>query len=171
MSSNRIKGRGGWVFLIIMSFIYFSLFLIEPKIAHDTGLVFANILRQVLPALGLVFLLLLLANLFLDPSRVKRYLGKTSGIRGWFIAVFSGIFSVGSVYAWYAMLSDLKKKGMAQQLIVAFLYSRAIKLPLLPLMIHYFGVAYTLILSLYLVIFAILNGLLVGRLQDRLDES
>ena len=171
MNRIKTKWRGGWIFLMIMSVIYFLLFLIEPTIAYDTGLVFKTMLRQVLPALGLVFLLLLLANLFLDPPRVKRYLGKTSGISGWIIAVFSGIFSVGSVYAWYAMLSDLKKKGMDQQLVAAFLYSRAIKLPLLPLMIHYFGIAYTLILSLYLVIFAVLNGLLVGKSQGRPGES
>ena len=49
-------------------------------------------------------------------------------------------------------------------LLYTFLYSRAVKLPLLPLMIHYFGLAYTLILCLYLIIFAVINGILVEKL-------
>jgi hypothetical protein len=49
-------------------------------------------------------------------------------------------------------------------LIATFLYSRAVKLPLLPLMIHYFGFTYTLVLCIYLVIFAVINGILVEKL-------
>jgi hypothetical protein len=53
---------------------------------------------------------------------------------------------------------------MRTALTAVFLYSRAIKLPLLPLMIYYFGLPYTLILCLYLVAFAVINGILVERL-------
>jgi len=39
---------------------------------------------------------------------------------------------------------------MRASLAAVFLNSRALKLPFLPLMIHYFGIAYTLVLCLYL---------------------
>jgi len=41
---------------------------------------------------------------------------------------------------------------------------------LLPLMIHYFGLVYTLILCLYLVIFAVINGLVVEKLLPQKTE-
>lgn len=117
--------------------------------------------------LGLVFLLLFIANLLLEPKWIKRYLGKGSGIKGWIAAIIGGILSLGAIYAWYAMLSELKQKGMRTALIATFLYSRAVKLPLLPLMVHYFGMAYTLILCLYLIIFSIINGFLVEKLAKQ----
>jgi uncharacterized membrane protein YraQ (UPF0718 family) len=62
------------------------------------------------------------------------------------------------------VLAELRQKGMRDALAAAFLYSRAVKLPLLPLMIHYFGLVYTLILCLYLLVFSILNGIVVEKM-------
>jgi uncharacterized membrane protein YraQ (UPF0718 family) len=62
---------------------------------------------------------------------------------------------------WYPLLSDLKEKGMKDSLIAAFLYNRAIKIPLLPMMIYYFGWPFALILSIYQVLFSVVNGILV----------
>jgi hypothetical protein len=70
------------------------------------------------------------------------------------------------VYPWYAMLGDLKAKGMRTALMSVFLYNRAIKLPLLPLLIHYFGLAYVLVLFAYLILFSLPAGLLLERLVD-----
>ena len=119
---------------------------------------------QVLPVLGLVFLLLFIANLVLKPEWIRRYLGSGSGIKGWLAATLGGMLSLGPIYPWYAMLAELREKGMRNALIAAFLYSRAVKLPLLPLMIHYFGVYYTLILCIYLVVFSIISGIVVEKL-------
>jgi len=77
---------------------------------------------------------------------------------------------MGPVYAWYPMLRELRQKGMRNGLIAAFLYSRAVKLPLLPLMIHYFGVAYAVVLSLYLIAFSILSGIVIERLTYQSHE-
>jgi hypothetical protein len=46
-----------------------------------------------------------------------------------------------------------------------FLYARAIKLPLLPLLFHYFGTAYSVVLSLYLIAFALLSGVVMERIE------
>ena len=59
---------------------------------------------------------------------------------------------------------------MSEALIATFLCSRAIKLPLLPLMIHYFGAVHTVVLCLYLLGFAVLNGWLVERLLELKQE-
>ncbi|MGB5645426.1 MAG: permease, partial [Gammaproteobacteria bacterium] len=115
--------------------------------------------------LGMVFLLLYIANLLLTPSTVKRYLGKEAGIKGWIASIVAGIFSMGPIYAWYTALAELQQKGMRTALVATFLYSRAVKIPLLPLMIYYFGPGYTIVLCLYLLVFSVVNGFLTERLM------
>ena len=164
------KGRGGWLFLVLVLIAYGLLGLINPEATSRSLTFFTHIMAQVLPVLVLVFFLLFVANLVLKPKRIRRYLGKGSGIKGWIAAVLGGILSVGSIYAWYTMLSELQQKGMRNALIAVFLYSRAVKLPLLPLMIHYFGVAYTLILGLYLIGFSIISGIVIEKLTPQKPE-
>lgn len=164
---QKKSGHGGWLFLALTLLAYMLLSLIDQEAATKSLTFFTHVMTQVFPMLGLVFLLLFIANLLLEPKWIKRYLGRGSGIKGWMAAIIGGILSLGAIYAWCAMLSELKQKGMRTALIATFLYSRAVKLPLLPLMIHYFGMAYTLILCLYLIIFSILNGILVEKLTKQ----
>lgn len=37
-------------------------------------------------------------------------------------------------------------------------------MPLLPLMFHYFGIAYTVVVSFYMLLFAIISGIIVEKL-------
>lgn len=55
---------------------------------------------------------------------------------------------------------------MRTALVWVFLYNRAIKLPLLPLMIQYFGIGYTLILGIYMTALSLAGGILLERLVD-----
>ncbi len=165
MSNKQIKrGRGGWLFLALVLMTYGLLGLIDPAATIQALSFFRQVMVQVLPILGLVFLLLFVANLVLEPKWIRRYLGSGSGIKGWIAAALGGMLSLGPIYPWYAMLGELRQKGMRNALIATFLYSRAVKLPLLPLMIHYFGVAYTLVLCLYLISFSIISGIVVEKL-------
>jgi len=90
--------------------------------------------------------------------------GKGAGVKGWLIAIFGGILSTGPIYLWYPLLSDLKEKGMKDSFIATFLYNRAVKIPLMPMMIFYFGISFTAILTIYIVIFSIINGFCVDKL-------
>jgi uncharacterized membrane protein YraQ (UPF0718 family) len=118
----------------------------------------AQLLLRLVPVLGLVFILVFVSNLFLNPQFIRTHMGRDAGLRGWLMTMVCGILSVGHVYTWYALLGDLKTKGMRPAFIAAFLYNRVVKIPLLPLMIHYFGWSYTVVLSVYLTIFAVVNG-------------
>jgi uncharacterized membrane protein YraQ (UPF0718 family) len=161
---SKRRGWGGWLFLLVVLMAYGLTGLLQPDAAARALAHLRQVMAQVLPVLGLVFVLLFIANLVLQPKWIRRYLGKGAGLKGWLAAVGGGILSVGPIYAWYTLLSELQAKGMRTALIASFLYSRAVKLPLLPLMIHYFGLAYTLVLCLYLVIFAVIQGILVEKL-------
>jgi uncharacterized membrane protein YraQ (UPF0718 family) len=160
------KGRGGWLFLAVVLMAYGLLGLVNPAATSQSLSFFTHVMLQVLPVLALVFLLLFIANLVLKPEWIKRYLGGDSGARGWLAATLGGMLSLGPIYPWYAMLAELRRQGMRNALIAAFLYSRAVKLPLLPLMIHYFGLAYTLILCFYLVVFSIISGIVIEKLTS-----
>jgi len=71
---------------------------------------------------------------------------------------------VGSIYPWFALLKDLKEKGMRTAFIAVFLYNRGIKLPLLPLLIHYFGLTFTVLLAIYMMLFSWLDGVIIEKL-------
>ena len=167
MPKQQRSRLGGWLFLGIVMLGYGLSFLLSPESAAEAFTFFRRVMRQVFPVLGLVFLLLFISNLLLTPSRVKRYLGKEAGLKGWIASVVAGIFSMGPIYAWYTALAELQQKGMRTALVATFLYSRAVKIPLLPLMIYYFGPGYTIVLCLYLMIFSVVNGFLTERLMPQ----
>lgn len=172
MAEKRRKtGHGNWWFLAAVLGVYAVLGVMEPQSAVKALTFFGRVMAQVLPALGLVFILLFVADLLLDEKRVRQHLGKQSGFKGWLVAIGAGVLAAGPVYAWYAALAEMRQKGMRDALIAAFLYSRALKLPLLPLMAHYFGLAYTVVLSLCIIIFSLLNGILLERLTAGRQEK
>lgn len=153
------------MFLFLVLAVYAVIGAIDAELASQTLSFFGKVMRKVLPVLVIVFFLLLAADLLLEPTWIKRNLGRESGIKGWLVAAVGGVLSTGPVYAWYPLLRDLREKGMRISLIAVFLYSRAVKLPLLPLMVHYFGAAYTLVLCLYLLGFSIIGGALIGKVE------
>jgi uncharacterized membrane protein YraQ (UPF0718 family) len=162
---------GGWIFLGLVLAVYVIIGLAAPEVALKAVSFFVNILGQVIPVLVLVFVLIFAFDLVLNPATIERYLGRTSGLKGWLVAIVAGVLSAGPVYAWYAVLAELRKKGMRTSLMAAFLYNRAVKFPLLPLMVHYFGVRYTLVLSLYLIVFSIISGVVMERVMKNSPSS
>jgi len=97
----------------------------------------------------------------LNPKTVSKYVGKRSGVKGWILAILMGILSHGPIYVWYPLLKELREHGMRSGLIAAFIYNRSIKIPLLPLMIYYFGTIYVALLSIFIVIGSIISGKII----------
>ena len=164
--SSWFSGKG-WGFLLVVILFYGLVGYNDIDLARKTATTFSNILVKVLPVLGLVFLLIFVSRLVLSPKKVRTFVGAESGLKGWVLAIFTGILSTGPVYAWYALLADLGGQGMKRSLIAVFLYNRAVKLPLIPLLIHYFSFAYTVVLSFYLIVFSVITGLLMERLERK----
>ena len=156
-----VKALGGWLFLFAVGVLYVFAGLLDPAMVSKALASLTPLLLRIAPVLVLVFGLLFLASLFLERRWLARHLGKASGFGGWALTVVCGILSAGPLYAWYPLLGDLKGKGMSGALIATFLYSRALKLPLLPLMVHYFGITYTVVLSACIIVFSVLSGLLM----------
>ncbi|MEA2092813.1 MAG: hypothetical protein U9P61_02490 [Patescibacteria group bacterium] len=163
IKKNKKRINGTYFFITIVLFSYLILFLTNNTLFNKSLEQFFSIVKEITPLFIIVFVLMFVFNLFLTEKRVAKILGESAGAKGWLISIIGGILSMGPVYIWYPLLSDLQKKGMKNSFIVTFLYNRAIKLPLLPMMAYYFGVLFAVVLTSYMIIFSIINGLLVNK--------
>lgn len=155
----------GWYFLIIVIIVYFLVALFKIDLVLSSLQFSLRIFKTIIPVFILVFVLMVIVNYIITPKQVNEYFGKFSGIRKWIIAVVGGIISSGPIYMWYPMLKELHNKGVGYGFIATFLYNRAIKLPLIPMLIIYFGLQYTITLTVVMVIFSIIQGLIFERIK------
>jgi uncharacterized membrane protein YraQ (UPF0718 family) len=165
---RRLAGR--YQFLLLVMGLYLIASLIDPGLVRLALIGFAAMMLRVLPLLVLVFLVLVIVNLFLKPERLRRHLGAESGFKGWFWAIVAGIFISGPPYVLYPMLEDFRKQGVRSALLAVFLYNRNVKLQYLPAMAYYFGIRYTVVLSVYIILFSLISGKLVEMLVERHED-
>jgi uncharacterized membrane protein YraQ (UPF0718 family) len=161
----------GVAFLLFVVIGYVILGIFDFPLLCSVLYVLTRLIARIVPVLLIVFVVMFFTHLLFEGQRTVESLGKGSGFQGWMVAIAGGIVSSGPIYMWYPLLSDLKEKGMKESLIAAFLYNRAIKIPLLPMMVHYFGWNFTLALSIYMVLFSMVNGVIVQRLTQRGAEG
>jgi uncharacterized membrane protein YraQ (UPF0718 family) len=152
------RGWYGFLFLACVVLVYLILFILNRENVYRSLRVSGNILVNLIPVLIVVILFMGIANYFFKPKSVSRYLGKESGIKGWLIAALAGILSHGPIYVWYPLLKEFRQKGMRSGLVGVFLYNRAVKIPLLPLLIYYFGTAFTILLLMWMIIASAAEG-------------
>ncbi|MEA3463912.1 MAG: hypothetical protein U9R14_02465 [Patescibacteria group bacterium] len=153
-----------WIFLIIIAIIYVIAVIIDLNLAKNALLEFVFLFKKIIPVFALVFVFIFLSNLFLNAEKISKFMGENAKTKGWLISIVGGILSSGPIYMWYPLLADLKEKGMKDGFIAAFLYNRAVKIPMLPMMIYYFGLPFTAVLTFYIIMFSIINGVFVEKL-------
>jgi len=155
-----------FLFPIGILVVYAILFFISPDKTEQATRSSINVFLNMLIPLVSVFFIMLLVNLFLKPAAVAKFLGKGSGIKGIVLSAAAGIISTGPIYAWYPLLKDLRDKGAGESSIAIFLYNRAVKPFLLPLMIGYFGWLYVVILTILMVLASIAVGFSISILPS-----
>ncbi len=162
-NKQKKKKPFGWIFLGIIVIAYALLAILKTELFISSISIFYNLLKQVIPVFIVVYLLMTLTNYFITSNFVKKHLNER-GIKKWFFAIIGGILSSGPIYIWYPWLRELRKKGVSNGLIACFLYNRAIKIALLPLAIFYFGVKFVVILTIVMVFFSVIEGVLMDKL-------
>lgn len=157
--TGALKGvKKTYLFPLVVLLLYVLLYFVSPDntlIALKKSL---SILQTMAIPLALIFILMFVLGIVLNPGKVAKLLGRKSGIKGVALAALTGIISAGPIYAWYPLLKDLKEKGAGESLIVIFLYNRSIKPFLLPVMISYFSPAFVILLTLFTVIASFVEG-------------
>jgi uncharacterized membrane protein YraQ (UPF0718 family) len=155
--SPRIAKRA-FLFPAIVLAVYGVLFAVTPDKASSALKSSGNILLNMLLPLCLVLVLMIVLNLFLKPAQITKFMGRGAGIKGVLLSAAAGIISAGPIYAWYPLLKDLREKGAGNSPIAIFLYNRAVKPFLLPVMIAYFGWLYVVILTVLTVMASVVIG-------------
>lgn len=161
-----VKIGGNWVFLISIILLYLLTLFINNNLFIKSIIYTKNLLIEVLPILIIVFLLTFLANLWLTNQKTNKLLLQKTGILQYITAIILGILSSGPIYMWYPLLSELKEKGLKNYLIAIFLYNRAIKIPLIPMIIYYFGLPFLIITTFFMIIFSLINGYFVAKFTN-----
>ena len=170
-TKNQIKS--GLYFLGIVLLIMIGTLFLDPgktvKALHYSLKLFINII----PIIVAVIIFISITNFFVDQKKLSLFLGKESGIKGWIIIIIAGIITHGPIYVWFNMLKEMRKHGMRTGFIAIFLYNRAIKLPLIPIMIYYFGTLYTVTLMIVMIITSPIIGFFVefATRKDDLKEG
>lgn len=158
------KSIGKYYFLLSVLILYIVFAFIDKASAIKSIMFALNIFLKLIPVLFVIFLLLALINFFITKQIVIRWIEGKKGVRKWLIALLAGIISSGPIYMWYPLLKDLSGKGISGGFIAAFIYSRAIKPALIPLMIVYFGIAFTIWFNALIAVIAIAQGLVTDKI-------
>lgn len=160
------QSNTAWYFLLGVIIIYIIIALVKPDAIMPSLEFFLDIILKIIPIFILIFVLMIIINRFVRTKKLMKYFGKKAGLKGWVAAIITGIISTGPIYMWYPLLNDLQKKGVRNGLVATFLYNRAVKIPLLPLMIFYFGLVYTIILTVIMMIASVFQGLIVEKIME-----
>ncbi len=158
---TKAKRKGVYVFWLVVLAVYFLTFIFSPDLALNSLKETGQVFWKIIPIFFLILLVMLLVNLFFTPERIKKHFGKEAGLKGWFYAMIFGILVSGPAYALYPMLKEMKKHGLKTSYLSAFLYNRNVKIPLIPAMIYYFGWTYMLVMTVLVIIFSIISGLIM----------
>jgi uncharacterized membrane protein YraQ (UPF0718 family) len=153
-----------WAFLVLMIGLYGVLLAAVPNRALAALGASGRVLLQVALPLCVAFIVMFLLNLLVKPARVSRLAGRGAGIKGVLLSTAAGILSMGPTYAWYPLLGSLREKGASDFHLANFLSNRAVKPFLLPLMVFYFGWAFTLALTVLTILGALAVAAVVGLL-------
>ena len=152
-----------WYFLGIVILAYIIVLFIEPEAIVPSLKFFLSIITKIIPVFIVIFILLVLFDLFITPKTIVKHLGENAGVKGWIYSIIGGILSTGPIYLWYPLLNEMQKKGVRNGFIATFLYNRALKPALLPLFIYYFGLLFVVILSIVMVVVSVLQGFVVDK--------
>ncbi|MEA1914055.1 MAG: permease [Campylobacterota bacterium] len=155
----------GIKFLAVVIILYFTAFVFNFEQTYLGLLKAFDIFLDLLPIFVFIIILTACINYFLKPKQLMKHFGQNSGKKGVAYSLTGGILSHGPMYAWYGMLSQMREHGVKDGLIATFFYARAVKLPLLPFMLDLFGIVFTVIINVYILIFAIVQGKMMDKLM------
>ena len=161
-----VKIGGNWIFLISILFLYLLTLIFNKDLFIKSILYTKDVLIEVTPVLIIVFSLTFLANIWLTNKKANKLLTKKIGPLQYITAVILGILSSGPIYMWYPLLSELKEKGLKNSLIAIFLYNRAVKIPLMAMIVYYFGLPFLLVTTFLMIIFSLINGYFVAKFTN-----
>ncbi len=160
MNKKKKKNKKyNYIFLLFSVILYILLLLIYPDKTKVLNSNILNLMKKILPVLALIFIFMFFLELLFPVKKMAELFKKQKTFVLWGVSILSGILSSGSVYLWYPILKELKDNGIKGEIIAVFIFNRAVKLQLLPMMILYFGLKYVVVLTVVMILISVLYGL------------
>ncbi|MFW6119370.1 MAG: permease [Petrotogales bacterium] len=129
---------------IILAAIFIILAIWFPATFDKSFDVVKSYSTEILLIMPPVFVLMGLIEVWIPKEKIKKFLGKKSGLKGVILSFFMGTLPTGPLYAAFPLASSLLNKGARMTNIVIFLGSwAALKIPQLLVEIKFLGVSFT----------------------------
>ena len=126
-------------------------------------------MMMILPA---IMVMIGLFSVWVSKEMVVKYLGKTSGVKGLFLAILFGSLPTGPLYVAFPMAAALLQKGAGISKIVVFLSAWAcIKLPQEMMEIQFLGWKFMLLRLVLTVVFVSIMGIFIERIIEWSDKK
>ena len=123
----------------------------------------------ILPA---VMVLMGLFAVWVSKETIVKYLGKTSGIRGIFLAIFLGALPTGPLYVAFPIAAGLIKKGARISNILIFLSAWAcIKIPQEMVELQFLGAKFMALRLVLTIVFVIIMGVFIEQVIEWSDKK
>jgi uncharacterized membrane protein YraQ (UPF0718 family) len=130
--------------IIVVVFIILAIWY--PLIFEKSLDVVKNYSIEILLIMPPVFFLMGLIEIWIPKEKIKKLLGKKSGIKGVTLSFFLGTLPTGPLYVAFPLASSLLNKGARMSNIVIFLGSwAALKIPQLLVEMKFLGFSFTIL--------------------------
>jgi len=161
-----------WILLglmLITALILLSIFPDKKRAVISTSWDFFTEMVLILPA---VMVILGLFAVWVPKDIIMKYLGKTSGVKGVFLAITLGALPTGPLYIAFPMAAALLNKGARVSNVIIFLSAWAcIKLPQEMVELQFLGVQFMFSRLILTIVFVIIMGLLIEQIVKRSDKG
>ncbi|WP_456433865.1 permease [Nitratifractor sp.] len=155
----------GFRFLGVVAALYLALALYDPHRCMAALRIAGETLATILPILAVVIVISAAIFWRFDPREFAKRMERHGAKKRRLFALVAGVLSHGPMYAWYPLIGDLRRHGVGDGEIATFFFARAVKVPIFPLMVHYFGWPFSVFLTLYILVGAWIQGILVDRIE------
>lgn len=166
---KKIKDRiwSNWMFFLFVITLLLLILVFDFLNFINIFNYFIQIFIKILLPLFFVYILILFLNVFRLELFFKKFIWSGSYLKRNIFSMIFGIISSGPIYLWYWLLKKLNNSGLTLGHIATFSYARAIKLPLLPIMISYFWIKYSFIFIFVLLFLSFFQWFLLDFLINK----
>jgi uncharacterized membrane protein YraQ (UPF0718 family) len=147
-------------YILIGLFIWLIISIFSPSKGFEVGKVAYNAFVQSVKIIIAVFFFIGLLQVWLSSETLAKIMGKEAGWLKYVIASTIPIFIGGSLFSIFPLLSVLLEKGASYGAVLAFITAWSGKAPLIPLEIHFLGLHFTILRTVFVIPMALIVGIL-----------
>jgi len=156
-----------WIILVVVSIIAVVLLSAFPEKTGATTAISWQFFIEMIWILPAVMVIIGLFAVFIPNEFIVKYMGKSSGVKGVFLAFFLGTLPTGPLYIAFPMAAALIQKGARISNIIVFLSAWAcISIPQELVELQFLGFNFMVARLVLTIIFVTVMGFLIEKMID-----